>query len=56
MLSFDGHVMMYGGSEGWGGVSFHALVYYRCKLAHIMICEVSDATSCTKPDVSVVTY
>ena len=41
MLSFDGHVMMYGGSEGWGGVSFHALVYYRCKLAHIMICEVT---------------
>ena len=56
MLSFDGHVMMHGWSEGWGGVSFHALVYYRCKLAHIMICEVSDATGFTNPDVRVVIY
>ena len=56
MLSFNGHVMMYGGSEVWGGVRFHALVYFPLKSPHIMICEVSDSTSYANHDVSVVIY
>ena len=56
MLTFDGHIMMYGGSEVWSGVRFHALVYYRCKFAHIMICEFSDVTSYTNDDVRIAIY